>query len=121
MKMELQSKIGNSNEKQLALSNGGQYCVVAGGLNNKYFYFIDLKKQSQDKVTTSFISTFVHCFINGESKYMVIGDHAGKWEVWNMKKKAVHKVMEPFSECVGCAVSTNNILAVAAWDKSIKL
>ncbi len=121
MKIELTEAIGDTLDKLLCLSDSGQYCVVAGGMGKKYFYFIDLKKQSQHKFETSLEDTFAPCFINGESKYVLVGDRKGKIEIWDMETKALHKTFHEFTTYIGCAVSTNNILAVAAWDQSLKL
>eukprot|EP01084_Bolivina_argentea_P302178 521557_1 len=113
MRVELKEEISDIALKQLCLSDNGEFCVIAGGMRKKYFYLIDLKKESSDKLISGNLNTTnAPCFINGEPKYVMVGDAKGKIEIWDIRTKTVFKVMDECKGIITCAMSTNNILAV---------
>eukprot|EP01083_Nonionella_stella_P051130 135782_1 len=122
MNIELQEPIYDVQLRQLCLSDNGECCVIAGGLDKKYFHLIDLKTQKHEKLTSDVLeATYAPCFINGEGQYVAVGDRNGKIEIWDAIKKESFKVIDVCDKCISCTMSTSNILAVASDDHKIRL
>ena len=60
-------------------------------------------------------STFAPCFINGETKCIVVGGNNGEgMEIWDVANKKAIQVLKIDDGWMACSTSTNNILAVCS-------
>ena len=126
--VELEEKVGHENlryddSKQLAISNDDAVCAIGGGTRNDSFYLIDLSTQVQHKLTSEVMGdTYSPCFINGVAEYVAVGGEESKGvEIWDIKSRQPFKKLETGDAFNQCIASTNNILAVAPTDGSLKL
>eukprot|EP01084_Bolivina_argentea_P069425 126325_1 len=117
----LNEKINRSASKLFSLSNCGNFCIVASGGGKKYAYFIDIENEVQSRLESGKMERGVYapCFINGEAKFIAIGDYVGNIEIWDVVKKEMVKTWK-VDACIKCTTSRNNILAVSsgAYEKN---
>eukprot|EP01084_Bolivina_argentea_P071594 130112_1 len=113
--------------KQIALSNDGSLCIIAGGRDSNYFYIIDIGTTEQTKIsTTSLRSTYGPSFINGENKQISIGGE-GKVAIYDVNNKILVKTIDLFENPtiglgrVTCTHSVNNLLAVGGHGSFLKI
>eukprot|EP01084_Bolivina_argentea_P118496 210235_1 len=121
--IELEEKINQSSFRNLGISDDGSMCALGGGGYKNYFYVIDINNNKQYKMISDVLSdTYAPCFINGQNELLSMSDKKGKIEIWDiMHKKAINTLKIGVSQWVTSSASTNNILAIASWDKKLRL
>jgi len=106
--------------KQIAVSNDGTLCAIAGGEKRPYWYLIDILGQKQMKITSQNVqNSYAPCFVNGDNELIVIGAEK-KFEVWNLQNMSSLKVIGA-KKGVWSTCSVNNLLAVGVDDGNMYL
>ncbi|MCP4989293.1 MAG: WD40 repeat domain-containing protein [Colwellia sp.] len=119
----LEEAIVSDTLRNLRLSADGSICGLAGGDDKNYFYLIDIDKGKQHKLTSDVLyGTYVPCFINGRNNLVAVGDSMGMIEIWDVWEKEVVTTLSINAHHYIIALSsTNNVLAVFANDKKLRL
>ena len=99
--------------------------MQTGGANKQYFYVIDLPNNKQHKITSSYLNdTYAPCFINGDSKQILVGDWKGKMEIYDIEtQQSIRKLsIDVERSLISATASIHNILAIASReDKKLRL
>uniref|UniRef100_A0A7S0TEL7 Uncharacterized protein n=1 Tax=Elphidium margaritaceum TaxID=933848 RepID=A0A7S0TEL7_9EUKA len=121
--IKLMEKVNANVKANLRLSSDGGFCVLAGGFDKKYFYVVDIANCKQQKMTSTYLEdTFAPCFINDECRFISVGDHNGKIEIWDiMQREPVKCLQTDGQKKITSSASTQNVLAIGSEDKTLRL
>jgi len=118
MSLNLEQSVSGT-EKQLCLSDDGNWCAIAS--RSKYWYLVDNIQRKQFKLESKSLgSTYSPCFIGGGSERVVIGGNP-KFEVWDINTRSSLQIVSGLGSYVNCTVSVGNIVAVGTGDKVLSL
>jgi len=83
---------------------------------------IDIAQENQWEMKSHLGDTYAPCFINGECKFVSIGDFGGNFEVWDVALRMRLKRFEiETKQGITSSASIKNILAIGSGDKTLRL